>query len=294
MWRITNTIIALVVLLSISGCATNPETGKKQFIVLSEPREVALGEQASPEFVKGYGGQVPSPELTGYVRQIGMNLARKSKRPGLPWEFNVVDSAVINAFALPGGKVFISRGLLAKLDNEAQLAGVLGHEIGHVTAKHINDQMARQTAFNSLLTGLGAATRGTNDQWLRILGTGTRVGGTVFLLHYNREQEHEADVLGVRYMAEAGYNPMGQVEVMRILMAEGGGASRARPQLLATHPLPKERISRLKEHLAQQYADHQTNDSYRFSRESFQINVKQPLAELPPPKHREKSVEGGA
>lgn len=281
-------IIGLPFLLLITGCAINPETGQNQWIVLSEAREIKLGEQASPKFIESYGGQVPSPELSEYVRKIGVKLARKSKRPLLPWKFYVVDSAVINAFALPGGKVFLSRGLLAKLDNEAQLAGIIGHEIGHVTAKHVNDQMAGRLALRGILAGLGTATRNSNDQWLQVLGTGTRVGGTVFLLHYTRQQEYEADVLGVRYMAELGYNPMGQVQVMQILKAERASAQ-VGPQLLATHPLPQQRISRLRQHIGQRYTDHKSNDFYRFDRDHFHANVKQRLAELPPPKHQEKS-----
>ncbi len=278
-------ISAIVLCLGLTGpgCSTNPATGKKQLDWPSPRREIALGNQAAPRFTKEYGGEVPSKPILQYVRGIGHRLAEVSERPNLPWQFHVVDSGVINAFALPGGKVFISRGLLAKLDNEAQLAGVLGHEVGHVTAKHINDRMAHALGIQLLAIGLGIAGEATDEDVLRILGVGTSVGGTVYLLSFSRDQESEADKLGLRYMTRLGYNPVAQVQVMNVLKQEAAGGRP--PEFLSTHPYPETRIERLQRLVQNKYPNHDDPAAYTFNFDSFKQNVLEPLKELPPPKH---------
>ena len=131
---------------------TIPNLGQSQLNFLSEDQEVQLGEQNAPEVLKELGGELNSPTIQQHVESIGMKMAKLSERPDLPWHFYVVDTEVINAFALPGGKIFITRGLISKMDNDAQLAGVLGHEVGHVTAEHAGQQMAHDT-----IVGIGAA-----------------------------------------------------------------------------------------------------------------------------------------
>ena len=195
-------LAVLVLVLPVAGCVTNPETGESQWIVLEEDKEIELGREASPKFLKEYGGDIPSPPIREYVSDIGGRLAKSSSRPKLPWEFHVVDSSVINAFALPGGKVFISRALLEKMDNEAQLAGVLGHEVAHVTARHVNDRMGQRVLVSGVLIGLGVAAQTSDEDWLKVLGVGAGVGGTVYLLSYDRSQEHQADKYGVKYMVK--------------------------------------------------------------------------------------------
>ncbi len=219
-----------------------------------------------------------------YVRDLGQKLAAKSERAQLPWEFHVVDSAAINAFALPGGKVFITRGLLAKMENEAQLAGVLGHEIGHVTAEHVDQQMGRQVAFNLGLVALGTAAEQGDSDWLKALGVGAQVGGSLYLLKFSRSQEYQADELGLRYMTRAGYNPVGQVQVMEILKRES--AESGRPiEFLSTHPLPSSRIDRLKNLIHEKYPQYDEPGKYVFGRDQFQNVVMDSLKKLPPPKH---------
>ncbi|MEX2386459.1 MAG: M48 family metalloprotease, partial [Phycisphaeraceae bacterium] len=165
------TVLLLTVLLSVApSCRVNPATGQRQLNVLTEQEEIAIGEENAPQFLQEYGGPIPSERVQRYVSEIGMEMARDSERPDLPWEFHTVDSGVINAFALPGGKVFISRGLMSKMQNEAQLAAVLGHEIGHVTAEHIGQQMSRAVAAQIGLGLLGAAV--SDYEWGQILGLG--------------------------------------------------------------------------------------------------------------------------
>lgn len=275
---------ALGTALLASACSTNPATGKTQFNVLSSDQEIAIGSQAAPGFIKEYGGDIPSPPINQYVHDLGHRLAAISERPNLPWEFHVVDSAVLNAFALPGGKVFISRGLLVKLDNEAQLAGVLGHEIGHVTAQHIGQQMSRAMVLQGVAVGLGVAGEVADTEWLRVLGLGTNVGGTVYLLKFGRDQESQADELGVRYMSKLGYNPVGQLQVMEVLQKETvshGGTL----EILSTHPLPKTRIDRLNKLIKENYPNYDDPTAYRFRHDEFKVAVLDKLAQLPPPKH---------
>ena len=249
--------VILALGLSTTGCSTNPATGKGQLNFLSTSREISLGNQSAPQFTQQYGGDIPSESLRAYVVDLGKRLAAQSERAELPWEFHVVDSSVLNAFALPGGKVFITRGMLAKLNSEAQLAGVLSHEIGHVTAQHIGQQLSQSMLLQGLAIGVGVASARSDNEWLKAMGIGASVGGSVYLLKFGRDQESQADELGVRYMTRLGYNPVGQIQVMEVLQKESTGKPR-QPEFLSTHPLAKTRIRRLEKHINEHYPTMQT------------------------------------
>ncbi len=279
-------VLLLPVGLTAPGCVTNPATGKRVFNTMSVEREIEIGEQAQPKFIESNGGNIPDEQVLSYVRDLGNRLAEVSERPELPWEFHVLDSSQINAFALPGGKVFMSRGLMEKMTNEAQLAGVLGHEIGHVTSMHVGRRMSQAQAVQVgglILLGAGAA---SDEDWLKILGVGTTVGGSVYLLSFSRANETEADMLGVRYMSRLGYNPYGQVQVMEILKAESGGRGASGiERMLSTHPLPQDRIDDLRELIAEQYPESDSEGTYRFEQARFESVVLDRLKRLPPPRH---------
>lgn len=268
----------------VSGCTTNAATGRSQFNYYSTSEEIQIGEQAGPELTKEYGGIVPDPELQAYVTRVGKTLASKteSDNPNLPWEFTLLNDEIVNAFALPGGKVFISRGLMEKMTNEAQLAGVLGHECGHVTAQHIDQQMGQSLAVGIGLSVLGAATSDSDRG--QAVGAAAALFGQGYLLKYGRDQESEADTLGMRYMARAGYDPSGQLQVMQILKAvekESGG--RNTPEWLSTHPAPQTRIDRIKQLLATTFAGTQGKpDQYGLFEERFQQTALPRLKALPP------------
>lgn len=270
-----------------TGCVTNPATGKTNFnFFASTESELDIANQAAPEFKKAYGGQIPSTPIQNYVSDLGHRLAAQSERPELPWEFTVVDSPVINAFALPAGKIFITRGLLSKFDNEAQLAGVLGHEIGHVTAQHVGQQMSQAYTITGLGIVLGIAGEVADEDWLKILGAGTSLGGGVYLLSYGRSQENQADELGLRYMTRLGYNPVGHIQVMELFAREAAAAGgNQQIEFLSTHPHPESRIERLTKIISKQYPDYQNTTTYKFDPESYQTNILKPLANLPAPKH---------
>lgn len=284
-------------MLAISGCTTNPTTGRKQLNVMSRQDEIQMGTEAKPEMEKEFGGTVKDPALEAYVGEIGHNLSgvTEADYPSLPWEFTLLDSDVINAFALPGGKVFITRGLASKLTSEAQLAGVLGHECGHVTARHTNDRMSQQvwTTLGGAAAGaaVGAAVGGKGHR-----GEGAAVGagvgvaaGGIWALAYSRDQENEADSLGMRYMTKLHYNPEAQMQVMQILAKESAGG-RA-PEMLSTHPYPESRVERIKGQLQKEYAQTQGNPAYKFNEESYKKRMLTPLSKLPPPPPPPKQAE---
>lgn len=277
-------IAALLLTALLAACTTNPATGQKQLNWLSADQERSLGAEAAPQFVKEYGGDIPSPAIQQYVSDLGHRLVAVSERQDLDWEFHAVDSSVINAFALPGGKVFITRGLMQELTNEAQLAGVLGHEVGHVTAQHIGQQMTRGMIITGIGVGVGVAGQQSDQDWLTVLGVGTSVGGGLYMLSYGRDQETQSDELGVRYMTQIGYNPIGQVQVMKALKRASGGGGGGM-EILATHPLPDTRISHLNAHIKKNYPDYDDPQKYRINRDRYQRTVLDALKKLPPAKH---------
>jgi len=282
MRRILLTLLLTVTpLLVLGGCSTNPATGRSQLNVLSRDEEIEIGNEAAPQFIEQNGGEIPSQTIRTYVSDIGHTLAALSERPQLPWAFYVLNSKQINAFALPGGKVFMSRGLLEKMDNEAQLAGVLGHEIGHVTAKHINDRMAQAIGWGLAGAAIGVAGQVTDEDWLTVLGVGVGIGGGVYQLSFSRSQESESDELGVRYMAEAGYNPVAQIQVMEILLRASGGGGGS--DFFSTHPDPRKRIEDLERLIPKRYPGYDEPGKYRFYHDRFKENVLDELEKMPPP-----------
>ncbi|MBW8328951.1 MAG: M48 family metalloprotease [Thiobacillus sp.] len=199
--------------LALTHCAQNPVTGGKDFVLMSEQQEVQLGAQAHQDVLKEYAA-LDNPALQAYVNGVGQRLAKQSHRPSLQWHFTVVDSPDVNAFALPGGYVYITRGIMAYLNSEAELAGVVGHEIGHVTARHGVRQQSASTAV-----GVGAIlgsilVPGMNNQagasLLQTLAQAWTSG-------YGREHELESDRLGAEYLARTGYNPQAMIEVIGVL-----------------------------------------------------------------------------
>ena len=221
-----------------TACATNPVTGKKQMSLLSEAEELAIGQQQDAE-IRREMGVYNDAELQRYVSDIGQQLARNSHRPNLPWTFTIVDSPAINAFALPGGYIYVTRGVLAYLDDESELAGVLGHEIGHVTARHAAQAYTRQAQANLGLTILSIFVPSTRP-FADLGATGL---GVLFLKH-GREAELEADRLGVEYGSGAGYDPSGVPRFLSTLARVNAMSERGVPNWLSTHPDPGSRVTK--------------------------------------------------
>jgi len=236
-------VIAAIVAV---GCATNPATGRRQLLLLSEQEEIQLGRE-SDEQVRQQMGVYGDAELQRYVEQVGMRLVRSSFRTDLPWTFTVVDEPAVNAFALPGGFVYITRGILPFLADESELAAVMGHEIGHVDGRHGVDAYSRQ-----LLAGGGLAIGGVFLPEVRAFqGLASVAFGLMFLKH-GRDAELEADQLGVRYAAAQGWNPAGMPGLLATLarLDEASGSSRGVPNWALTHPPAADRVTRVQEAVA--------------------------------------------
>src|SRR5512143_483331 len=197
--------------IGASGCAINPATGKNQLMLVSQDQEIAMGRQADTAVVATIG-LYPDAAWQAYIQQLGAHLAASTERPDLPWTFRVVDDPAVNAFALPGGFVYVTRGLLSYLTSEAELASVVGHEIGHVTARHTAAEMSKQE-----LIGLGLAVGSmANAQVAKYAGTANQALGILYL-KFSRDDESQADQLGLRYMRRANFDPRQMPEVFRML-----------------------------------------------------------------------------
>lgn len=254
--------LALLVLPLASGCAVNPATGRPQLMLISQQEANALGAEAKPELVDEYGGEVQASALRAYVTEIGMKLVEhvEPEYKDLDWDFTVLDSDVINAFALPGGHVFISRGLLEYFTNEAQIAGVLGHEIGHVSGLHVNERISQAMGIQGIVLGASAAVGSSESSWAEMIPLVVNTAGQGYLLKFGRDQESEADVLGVRYMVRSGYNPQGMLQVLEVLDQASQG--QAPPEFLSTHPHPSTRIATVNGLLSNEYAYTQNNADF--------------------------------
>jgi predicted Zn-dependent protease len=239
---------------ALCGCATNPVTGKSQVVLMSEQQELEMGKQYYPITTQLSEGETPHRELQALVTRVGTRMAARSERPNLPWEFNVVDSNEPNAYALPGGKLSITRGLISKMESEDQLASVLGHEIGHVTARH-SVVSASRSQLLGLLLGVGGAVLQTQGvQGAGAIELAAQVGATLLTTKYSRDQERQADELGLKYMTEAGYNPRAFVEAMQILTAAAQREPSKFETLFASHPMTSERIATAEQRIASGYS----------------------------------------
>ena len=229
-----------VLLALLAACATNPATGRRQVILVSEAQEIAMGKQADAEVASAIG-LYPDDAVQAYVSRIGQALAAETERPSLPWTFRVVDDASVNAFALPGGFNYVTRGLMTHLNSEAELAGVIGHEIGHVTARHTASQISKQQ-----LATLGLVAGMIVEPELARFGDLAQAGMGLLFLRFGRDAEREADDLGLRYMTREGYAPGKMVEVFSVLEAASTASGQGRlPGWLSTHPAPEDRARRI-------------------------------------------------
>lgn len=269
--------IKMVTVYSLLFVCTTLLTGCN-ISMLSLEEENKIGNENAPKFLSAQGGQVPDKIISQYVTDIGNKVLAEvpeELKKGRVWEFNVANTNILNAFALPGGKVFITRGLMSKLKNEAELAAVLGHEIGHVIEQHIGKQMTQAAV---LQYGLDYATNNMESKWVSIIGG---QGGKLYLLKFGRNQELEADGVGLEYMVKAGYNPMGMIGVMEVLAA--GGAGGGSLEILSTHPHPESRLKQAREFIESKYAFTQNNPKYVLAPIPYQQKALAPIAKLPAP-----------
>ena len=238
--------LAAGLVAAAAGCATNPVTGERQLALISEAQEIQMGQQAAQQVAQQIG-LVQDEALQQYIQRLGTELARESERPNLPWTFRVVDDPTPNAFALPGGYIFFTRGLLNLMNSEAELVGVLGHEIGHVTARHSVTQISRaQLAQIGLVAG-SVLFPGAADA----LGGAAQGGLQLLFLSYGRNAERQADELAFKYSLREGYDVREIRDVFASLQRVGEKEGRSPlPSWLTTHPAPAERIQAVEAQLA--------------------------------------------
>jgi len=234
---IIGAVMAVIAFVTFLGSSQfNPVTGEQQHVSLTEDQEIALGLQSAPEMIAQYGGLSKNADYVNRVNSIGNRLVANSIARTTSWqfEFHVLSSpTVVNAFALPGGQVFITTALLSRLSTDDQIAGVLSHEMVHVLARHGAQQIAKSDLTNGLI---GAVSVASGD------ATASQVAamvGQLVNLKYGRADESQADTIGVCLMLEVGYNPTGMVEVMKVLQSLGGSRQ---PEFMSTHPDPGNRI----------------------------------------------------
>jgi predicted Zn-dependent protease len=236
---------ALALLLTLTACAVNPATGRRELSLVSESQEIAMGREYDPQVVAQMG-LYADDDMQAYVSELGLRMAAVSERPQLPWKFQVVDDPVVNAFAVPGGFIYITRGILAHLGSEAELAGVLGHEIGHITARHSASQMTR-VQLQQIGLGIGGLLSDRVAGWSDAIGAGLGV----LNLSYGRGDESESDELGVRYMTRTGYDPASMAGVFETLALVSGDPESRTPEWASSHPYPENREARIREMVAE-------------------------------------------
>ena len=254
-------LIVSVLFCFCSSCAVNPISGEGRLMLLSEEQDLAIGRQYSREIEKEMGGAIPDTVLQNYINGVGRKLGVVSHRSDLEYHFTALEDKTVNAFALPGGYIFITRGMLERFETESQLAAIMSHEIVHVVARHASEAMSREIGIDVLLslvvpedTSKGVLT--TVDITRQIIG-----------LRYSRGDEREGDIAGMDYMVQAGYDPYGMVETMEMLERQEKVRG---TDFLSTHPSPENRVSYLTKNIEARYP---VVSGLRIGKEDYSRNV---------------------
>jgi predicted Zn-dependent protease len=232
----------------------NPVTGRTQAIALNPQQEVALGLRSAPQMARQFGGSDPDAQIQALAQEVGRKLVSSTAAAHTPYKYQftvLADRKVINAFALPGGPIFITRALYDRLQNEGQLAGVLGHEVGHVVGRHSAEKLARSQLGRTIVGAIGVATSDEHGRGGGMAEMAAAVANQMTQLSYGREDELQSDSLGVRFMSESGYDPRELIGVMEILKQASGGKRRA--EFMSSHPDPGNRSEEIRKEIARRY-----------------------------------------
>jgi beta-barrel assembly-enhancing protease len=249
-------IAAFSVISYLSTRQSNPITGKTQHIGITPDQEIALGLQAEPQMEQQYGGESNDAQARAHVERVGQRIVEKSDASKTPYKYQyhlLADPQTINAFALPGGQIFITEALYKKLSTEGQLAGVLGHETGHVVARHSAEQIAKTRLTQGLTGAAVIATYDPSNPSSRRDAAVAALVGQLVTMRFSRQDESEADALGVKLMEQAGYDPHAMIGVMEVLQKEAGGGRQ--PEFFSTHPNPAHRIEQIQADIQQDFPD---------------------------------------
>ncbi len=255
-------LLLLPLFLLIHGCAVNPVTGKKELMLLSKSQEIAMGEQSDPS-IKAQFGVYDNEAMQAFINDKGKQMGQISHRPELKYEFTILDSPVVNAFALPGGYVYFTRGIMAHFNNEAEFAGVLGHEIGHITARHSAKQYSKQ-----VLAQVGLVAGMVLSEDFRQFGGAASQGLGLLFLKFGRDNESESDRLGVEYSSKIGYDAHQMADFFNTLDRLSGGPEGRIPTFLSTHPDPADRNTKV-DALARKWQEKMKNTRFEVNRNSY-------------------------
>ncbi len=257
-----NSMLYLLVVSFFAYCAVNPVSGKKQIMLVSEAQELAMGQEADPQIIREFG-LYPDSSLQRYVNQQGQAIARVSHRPNVAYHFRVLDTDVVNAFAVPGGYVYFTRGIMAYLNNEAQLSGVLGHEVGHIAARHGTLQQTNQT-----LAQLGLMVAVIADERLAKFADAANQGLQLMFLKYSRDDESASDELGVQYSSQVGYQALEMGKFFLTLERNNPPSASSLPTFLSTHPDPGNRYNTVNK-LAKDYQTKNNLTNLKINRNAY-------------------------
>lgn len=225
----------------VAGCAVNPVTGQKQLMLVSEEWEIQVDRQNSPHQFSSDYGTLQDVALSRYIQQVGASMVPNTHRPRMPYNFNGVNATYINAYAFPGGSIAATRGILLSLESEAELSALIGHELGHVNARHTAQQMSKGTVIQAIAGGVGVFAGSRGEAYGQLASQISALGAGALLASYSRDNERQADYLGMTYMTKTGYGTEGFVQLMTMLNSLHKGSSKAVSLLFATHPMSQER-----------------------------------------------------
>lgn len=249
--RLLSALVSVLTALSsgLLGCATNPATGRPQLMLLSDSQEIRLGSRAAPQVAAKFGGPLADAAAQRWIQNLGLGIATRSHRARMPWRFQILKSQLPNAFALPGGYIFITSGLLRLLDTEEQVAAALAHEVGHVNARHVVDNLQRALGTQLILRAVSRAAGDRAEAAVPI----TRIVLKMTNLGFTREQELEADRLGIIYLVRSGRNPWAMVETLEKLGILEESKKPGIAELFRTHPHSARRVSRALRYIMERY-----------------------------------------
>ncbi len=259
--------VTSVLALSL-GCVTNPVSGQKQFNFMGSSQVVAAAREAIPgQFAADYG-VVADAQLNAYVDRVGRSLVAKLTPADMVYRdmtfsFQVVNAVYINAYAFPDGTIAITRGMLVEMEDEAQLAAVLGHEIAHVNCGHTASAMSAGTVLDTVVSGTSRYLASSGSQWADLVGAAGQLGGAAYLARYSRSQEREADQGGMLYLVRAGYDPQGMVGLMNLLVRLSGSSPSALEQMFSSHPMSAERLQAAQARVSGEYAGRNAGVNHR-------------------------------
>lgn len=257
--------------ITLGGCAKNPVTGQSQFMLVNEQQEIAMDKQASPHQLSADYGKSQNTQVNSYVAGVGKSLSDTSHRPQMPYSYQVVNANYVNAYAFPGGTIAATRGIILEIDNEAELSALLGHEIGHVNARHTASRMSNQMIVGTI-AGIGGAFVGAKygGEWGALAGGLGGLAAGALLASYSRDDERQADSLGLEYMTNAHYNPGGMVGLMEMLNEQHDRTPSALEVMFSTHPMSSERLATARAEANKKYLGAK---EYKIYRERYMDNT---------------------